>query len=68
MLRHEHFYLMRLTDPVRGEPHFTSPDADEARFLPRWASDLAEAEALITFASEREFIRRAARFADSLIR
>ncbi len=59
VLRHEHYYLMRLTDPVRGEPHFTSPEADEARFTPRWATTLADAEALITFASEREFIRRA---------
>ncbi len=59
ILRHEHFYLMRLTDPIRGEPHFTSPDADEARFTPRWAADLADAEAQITFASEREFVRRA---------
>jgi 8-oxo-dGTP pyrophosphatase MutT (NUDIX family) len=67
VLRHEHFYLMRLADPVRGEPHFTSPDADEARFQPRWAADLAEAEALITFASEREFIRRAQTVAHSLI-
>ena len=59
VLRHEHFYLMRLTDPIRGEPHFNSPDADEARFTPRWAADLADAEAQITFESEREFIRRA---------
>ena len=59
VLRHEHYYLMRLTDPTRGEPHFTSPDADEALFTPRWAATLADAEALITFESEREFIRRA---------
>lgn len=59
VLRHERYYLMRLTDPVRGEPHFTSPDADEARFTPRWAATLPDAEALITFESEREFIRRA---------
>lgn len=73
VLRHEHFYLMELTDPVRGEPHFTNPDADEARFIPRWAAGLADAEAQITFASEREFIHRArafvnSRYADSLIR
>lgn len=61
VLRHEHFYLMRLADPVRGEPHFTSPDSDEARFTPRWAADLADAEALITFGSEREFVARARR-------
>jgi 8-oxo-dGTP pyrophosphatase MutT (NUDIX family) len=59
VLRHEHFYLMRLTDATPGEPHFDSANADEARFLPRWAANLAEAEALITFASEREFVARA---------
>jgi 8-oxo-dGTP pyrophosphatase MutT (NUDIX family) len=60
VLRHEHYYLMRLTDPARRAPHFDRPDADEARFTPRWAADLAQAETLITFASEREFVRRAA--------
>lgn len=59
VLRHEHYYLMRLTDPARQEPHFDSPEADEARFTPRWAATLPDAEALITFESEREFIRRA---------
>jgi 8-oxo-dGTP pyrophosphatase MutT (NUDIX family) len=58
--RTEHYFLMRLTDQVRGEPHFDSPDAEEARYLPRWAADLDEAQALLTFASEREFARRAA--------
>ena len=32
VLRHEHFYLMRLTDATPGEPHFDSANADEARF------------------------------------
>lgn len=59
VLRHEHFYLMRLTDATPGQPHFDSANADEARFQPRWAADLAEAEALITFGSEREFVARA---------
>ena len=59
VLRHEHFYLMRLTDATPGEPHFDSANADEARFRPRWAANLAEAEAQITFASEREFVARA---------
>jgi len=68
VLRHEHYYLMRLTDPARQEPHFDSPEADEARFTPRWAATLPDAEALITFESEREFVRRAHSFADSLIR
>lgn len=59
VLRHERYYLMRLADAVRGEPHFDSPEADEARFTPRWAASLADAGALITFESEREFVRRA---------
>ncbi len=62
VVRHEHYYLMRLADAERGEPHFDSPEADEARFTPRWAATLAEAEQLITFESEREFIRRARKF------
>lgn len=68
VLRNEHYYLMRLTDAQRGEPHFDSPDADEARFIPYWAATLPDAEALITFESEREFVCRARPFADSLIR
>ncbi|MCX6032714.1 MAG: NUDIX domain-containing protein [Chloroflexi bacterium] len=59
VLRHEHYYLMRLTDPVRGKPQFDNPDAEEARFLPRWAANLAEAERVLTFESEKEFVRRA---------
>jgi 8-oxo-dGTP pyrophosphatase MutT (NUDIX family) len=58
--RTEHYFLMRLTDPVRGEPHFDSPDAEEARYLPRWAANLDEAQALLTYSSEREFVLRAA--------
>ncbi len=57
--RREHYYLMELTDPRRGEPSFDSPTAEEALFRPRWVADLAEAEALITFESERRFIRKA---------
>lgn len=57
--RREHYYLMRLADPRRGEPAFDSPTAEEALFRPRWAADLAEAEQQVTFESERRFIRRA---------
>jgi 8-oxo-dGTP pyrophosphatase MutT (NUDIX family) len=57
--RVEHYYLMRLIDTSRQEPHFDRPDADEARFRPRWARDLTEAEDLLTFASEKMFVRRA---------
>ncbi|MGQ9489688.1 MAG: NUDIX domain-containing protein [Anaerolineae bacterium] len=68
VVRHEHYFLMGLADSQRNEPHFDSPEADEARFTPRWAATLADAEALITFESEREFIRRARTFANSPIR
>lgn len=63
VVRYEHFYLMCLTDAQRGEPRFNSPEAEEARFTPRWAASLTDAEALVTFESEREFIRRARSFA-----
>ena len=46
--RIEHYFLMRLVDPVRGEPHFTSPDSDEAKFVPRWAPDLSSAVDALT--------------------
>lgn len=57
--RTEHYYLMQLTDPERGEPSFDHPEAEEARFRPRWAANLASAEAQLTFPSEKEFARRA---------
>jgi len=57
--RREHYYLMELTDPQRGEPSFDSPTAEEALFRPRWVTDLAEAEAQVTFESERRFLRKA---------
>jgi 8-oxo-dGTP pyrophosphatase MutT (NUDIX family) len=55
--RTERFFLMRLTDERRGEPNFQTPD--EARFRPRWAVNLAEAERLLTYASEKDFAGRA---------
>ena len=57
--RSERYFLMRLTDPARGRPQPTSPTAEEALFRPLWAANLAEAEALLTFESEQEFVRRA---------
>jgi 8-oxo-dGTP pyrophosphatase MutT (NUDIX family) len=57
--RCEHYYLMRLSDPRRGEPSFDSPTAEEALFRPLWVADLNEAEQKITFETERRFIRRA---------
>ncbi|HEY52588.1 MAG TPA: NUDIX domain-containing protein [Caldilineae bacterium] len=57
--RKERYFLMRLTDPVHGEPQPSSPDAEEALFEPLWADDLAQAEQLLTFEAEKEFVRRA---------
>ena len=57
--RKERYFLMRLTDPVRGEPQPSSPDAEEALFEPLWAEDLAQAEQLLTFEAEKKFVRRA---------
>jgi len=57
--RNEHYYLMRLVDPTPGPPHFDSPTAEEARFRPRWAANLLEAEMGLTYDSERNFVRRA---------
>ena len=50
---------MRLSDPVRGEPQPSSPDAEEALFEPLWADDLTQAEELLTFEAEKKFMRRA---------
>jgi len=57
--RTEHYFLMRLTDPIQRAPSFDSPTADEARFRTHWAGDLAQAERELTFTSERDFARRA---------
>jgi len=53
--RTERYFLMRLTDSARGQPQSDNPD--EARFQIHWAADLAEAAALLTFESERHFVR-----------
>lgn len=59
--RHEHYFLMRLLDGQRQPPQPTSPDADEALFRPLWAADLPTAESLLTYDSEKHFIRQARR-------
>jgi hypothetical protein len=56
--RHEQYYLMRLTDEQRGEPAPTHDE--EALFEPRWLTP-AEAVAAMTYESEQEFARRAAK-------
>ncbi|NOX60978.1 MAG: NUDIX domain-containing protein [Chloroflexi bacterium] len=57
--RVEHYFLMRLASPTRRAPQPKSPHAEEALFEPLWAEDLDEAERLLTYESEKEFIRRA---------
>jgi 8-oxo-dGTP pyrophosphatase MutT (NUDIX family) len=57
--RNEHYYLMRPVDLTPRPPHFDSPTAEEARFRVRWVASLAEAESLLTYDSERAFVRRA---------
>jgi 8-oxo-dGTP pyrophosphatase MutT (NUDIX family) len=55
--RREHFYLMRLTDARPPTPNHQG--AAEALFRDMWAANLDEAEALLTFDSERLFAARA---------
>jgi len=57
--RTEHYYLMRLADPQRDDPHFDSSHSEEALYRPRWVADLAVAEKALSFESERRFVRRA---------
>ena len=57
--RGEHYFLMRLTEATPREPHFDDPAAEEARFRPRWAASLTAAEELLTYQTERDFVRRA---------
>jgi 8-oxo-dGTP pyrophosphatase MutT (NUDIX family) len=59
--RTEHYFLMRLTDSRRSEMQSVNPD--EARFQMRWAADLAEAEMLLTYESERHFVCRSQAYA-----
>jgi 8-oxo-dGTP pyrophosphatase MutT (NUDIX family) len=57
--RTEHYYLMRLADPQRDDPHFDSAHSEEALYRPRWVANLAAAEKALSFESERRFVRRA---------
>lgn len=57
--RVEHYFLMRLADGVRTAPRSPHPHSEETLFRPRWAASLEEAEQLLTFESEKRFIRRA---------
>ena len=59
VVRDERYFLMELQDPTRQAPRHPHPHSEEALFEPLWADHLQEAEALLTFESEREFVRRA---------
>ncbi|MBW7863326.1 MAG: NUDIX domain-containing protein [Candidatus Hydrogenedens sp.] len=54
--RRERYYLMRLTDPERGDPQ--PMGAEEALFEPAWLAPEDAAQRL-TYPSERDFVRRA---------
>ena len=54
VLRSERYYLMRLAGPTQVE----RPPADRAQFEPRWTA-LTEAERELSYASERNALRKA---------
>lgn len=56
IIRTEHYFLMKADPEKRGEPMPTGEE--EARFQPVWIP-LEEAEKIMTYPSERHFIRRA---------
>ncbi|MDQ4077980.1 MAG: NUDIX domain-containing protein [Chloroflexota bacterium] len=56
--RKEHYFLMRLRRDKRRKPD-VAPNSEEALFEVRWASDLTEAENLLTYDGEKLFCRRA---------
>jgi len=56
--RDERYFLMRLTKDMQQAPQPTSEHSEEALFTTFWAP-LDEAEQLLTFESEKLFVRRA---------
>ena len=57
--RDDRYYLMRLTRPEQQSQQFHNEHSEEALFVPFWADSPEEAEALLTYESEKQFIRRA---------
>ena len=57
-IRDEHYFLMRLVSPEWQAPDVDS-DSEEALFSVKWARDLEEAESLLTYSSEKDFVDRA---------
>ncbi|GAP64433.1 hypothetical protein ARMA_2856 [Ardenticatena maritima] len=60
IVRDEHYFLMRVRRAEQRAPQ--AVHGEEALFRVRWAASLDEAARLLTFDSEREFVRRAARW------
>ena len=56
--RDDHYYLMQLTSTEYAGQQM-KPGSDEALFEPVWAADFDDAERRLTYAGERDFIRRA---------
>jgi 8-oxo-dGTP pyrophosphatase MutT (NUDIX family) len=57
--RDERYFLMRLTQSEQQAQQFPDEHSEEALFVPFWADSPEQAEALLTFESEKLFIRRA---------
>jgi 8-oxo-dGTP pyrophosphatase MutT (NUDIX family) len=54
-IRDEHYYLMRLTsDTYHGQD--MTPGSEEDLFEPRWADDLDDARAKLSYVSEKQWI------------
>lgn len=61
-VRDEHYFLMHLVSPEWQAPD-VDPNSEEALFSVKWARDLSDAEALLTYASEKDFTARARKVA-----
>jgi 8-oxo-dGTP pyrophosphatase MutT (NUDIX family) len=57
--RNEHYYLMHVVNPVPVAPQFDSPSSEEARYVTRWIATPTDAEAELTYDTERDFMARA---------
>jgi 8-oxo-dGTP pyrophosphatase MutT (NUDIX family) len=56
-IRQEHYFLMRLTTEAPPQPN--PQGTEELLFQPRWASDFAEAIALLTYPAEQNVMQQA---------
>ncbi len=58
IVRDEHYFLMGLKSPTWSGQR-TDPTKEEALFRVTWVKDLATAQRMLSYESEREFARRA---------